>query len=67
KALQQIAEIVHDIDLKDNKFQRTEANGIDKTIRSISDFINDDEKTLNYCLTMFDSLYNNFNNIKRRK
>ncbi|MBK7105973.1 MAG: chromate resistance protein [Ignavibacteriae bacterium] len=67
KALQQIAEIVHDIDLKDNKYQRTEANGIDKTIRSISDFINDDQKTLNYCLTMFDGFYNSFKKIKRRK
>jgi hypothetical protein len=67
KALQQIAEIVHDIDLKDNKFQRIEVYGIDHSIRSISNYLNDDEKTLNYCITMFDSFYNSFNNKKRRK
>lgn len=67
KALLQIAEIVHDVDLKDNKYHRDEATGIDKTIRSISNFLNDDNKTLNYCLTMFDSFYNSFNNDKRRK
>ncbi|MCB0747599.1 MAG: chromate resistance protein [Ignavibacteriae bacterium] len=67
KALQQIAEIVHDIDLKDNKFNRTEADGIDKAIRAISNYLNEDEKTLNYCTTMFDSFYNIFNNKKRRK
>lgn len=67
KALQQIAEIVHDVDLKDNKFHRDEAPGIDKTIRSITNFLNDDEKTLSYCSTLFDSFYNSFNNNKRRK
>lgn len=68
KALQQIAEIVHDIDLKDNKYQRSEAAGIDTTIRSLSNFINDDEKTFEFGSTLFDSLYNHFiNNVRRNK
>lgn len=68
KALQQIAEIVHDIDLKDNKYQRSEASGIDTAIRSLSNYFNNDEKTFELSAVFFDSIYNYFiNNIRRSK
>jgi len=35
-ALCRIAEIVHDIDLKDNKFNRLEATGLDAVVRSLA-------------------------------
>lgn len=66
KALLQIAEIVHDVDLKDGKFQRNEASGINAVIRSISNLFNDDTKTLEFCSIIFDSLNNHFINNKRR-
>lgn len=66
KALQQIAEIAHDIDLKDNKFHKSEAPGIDTAIRSFSNYFDNDEKTLEYGSILFDSLYNHFANFIRR-
>lgn len=65
KALVQIAEIVHDMDLKDNKYQRSEVAGIDTAIQSLSNYLNDDEKTFEFSSTLFDSLYNYFINNSR--
>ncbi|HEV2914376.1 MAG TPA: chromate resistance protein ChrB domain-containing protein [Pyrinomonadaceae bacterium] len=55
--LREIAEIVHDIDLKDDKFQRLEAVGLNATIRGISELLKDDRKLLRQCGVIFDGLY----------
>ena len=56
-ALGQIAEIVHDIDLKDDKFNRLEAAGFDATLRGLSALLKDDRKLLQQCGVIFDGLY----------
>lgn len=57
RALQEIAEIIHDIDLKDHKFGRLEANGLDLVIRSLGDSIHDDHQFLEIGSTILDGLY----------
>ncbi len=59
-ALEAIAQIVHDVDLKDQKFGRAEAGGLDAIIRSLSDWFNDDRKTLEVGSVLLDSLYRHF-------
>jgi hypothetical protein len=56
-ALRQIAEIVHDIDLKDDKFNRLEAAGLNATVRGLSELLKDDRKLLQQCGVVFDGLY----------
>jgi hypothetical protein len=57
RALREIAEIVHDIDLKDGKFNRLEAAGVNATVRGLSELLRDDRKLLRQCLVIFDGLY----------
>lgn len=59
-AVQRIAEIIHDIDLKDHKFGRAEASGLDMVIRSLGDFIQDDHQFLEIGSSIFDGLYRSF-------
>jgi hypothetical protein len=59
-ALQAIAEIVHDLDLKDNKFERAEATGIGSLIAGIAAANSDDEQRLAQGAPVFDSLYQYF-------
>lgn len=56
-ALQSIAEIVHDIDLKDNKYSRKEADGITQIVTGLSQKLRDDSKLLEKGLEIFDALY----------
>ena len=56
-ALNTLAQIVHDIDLKDNKFGRTEAPGIDFVVLSFRQKWKDDEALLEKGLALFDALY----------
>ncbi len=56
-ALQPIAEIVHDIDLKDAKFGRTESGGIDRLIAGIAMAHQADEDRLERACAVFDDLY----------
>jgi hypothetical protein len=56
-ALCEIAEIVHDIDLKDNKFNRLEAAGLNATVRGLSELLKDDRKLLQQCGVIFDGIY----------
>ncbi len=60
KALGTIAELVHDIDLKDQKFGRSEAAGLDLLVRSISGSEKDDNKVLEIWFPILDSLYKRF-------
>lgn len=59
-ALQSIAEIVHDIDLKDNKYDRKEAEGIASIVSGLSQRVKDDNKLLEKGLEIFDALYQNY-------
>jgi hypothetical protein len=57
KALCAIAETVHDIDLKDDKFNRLEAPGLSAIIRGLADLLKDDRKLVGQCAPIFDALY----------
>jgi hypothetical protein len=56
-ALRQIAEIVHDIDLKDDKFNRLDATGVSSIIDGFTKLFPDDRRRLQQSGTLFDSLY----------
>jgi hypothetical protein len=56
-ALRGLAEIVHDVDLKDNKFNRLEAAGLDATVRGLGELIKDDRKLVRQAGVVFDGLY----------
>jgi len=64
-ALQAIAEIVHDIDLKDEKFQRQEAPGIDRLIAGLAMAHPADEDRLARGAAVFDDLYAYFQRTRR--
>jgi hypothetical protein len=70
-ALSEIAEIVHDIDLKDNKFNRLEAAGLNVLVNGLAALLKDDRKLLGQCSAVFDGLYAKFSNLpadtKRKK
>jgi hypothetical protein len=59
-ALQQIAEIVHDIDLKDGKFARPDAAGVQQILLGILLACPDDEDRLQRGFALFDDLYASF-------
>jgi len=59
-ALQAIAEIVHDIDLKDGKFGREEAGGVKMLIAGLANSHEADEDRLTAGCTLFDNLYASF-------
>jgi hypothetical protein len=64
-ALKPIAEIVHDIDLKDSKFGRPEALGLDRLIAGICMATKDDESRLSQGGALFDGLYEFFRRKRR--
>jgi hypothetical protein len=57
KALQSLAELVHEIDLKDEKYKRPESPGLDMVVRSLSDELRNDAKTLELGSRLLDALY----------
>src|SRR5207247_1806017 len=59
-ALRAIAEIVHDIDLKESKYARPETPGISRLIAGISMNHKDDEVRLERGCAVFDDLYECF-------
>jgi len=59
-SLRQIAEIVHDIDLDDGKFGRSEAVGIGRAIFGIAQSVADDRLRLERSASLFESLYASF-------
>lgn len=59
-ALRPIAEIVHEIDLKDSKFGRPETAGIDRLIAGIAMSNRDDEGRIAQGATVFEALYEYF-------
>jgi hypothetical protein len=59
-ALRAIAEIVHDIDLKDAKFARAEASGIEQLLAGIARRTTDDADRLTKGAPLFSALYESF-------
>jgi hypothetical protein len=59
-ALAAIGEIVHDIDLKDAKFGREEANGIARVMEGIAAASKDDHRRIERGSAIFDDLYELF-------
>lgn len=57
RRLAAIAEIVHEADIRDGKFQREEARGLDLVLRGLLAAIKDDQEALAQGLTLFDGLY----------
>jgi hypothetical protein len=57
RGLSELAQIVHDIDLKDDKFQRLEAAGLNAIINGMSESLRDDRKLLQQASVIFDGLY----------
>jgi hypothetical protein len=64
-ALQAIAEIIHDIDLKDGKFERAEAAGIDALITGICTRSKDDDGRLQRGSAIFEDLFEFFSRRNR--
>lgn len=64
-ALRPIAEIIHDIDLKDAKFGRPEAAGIERLIAGICAAHKDDDARLARGSAVFDDLYEAFSRLAR--
>jgi len=52
-----IAEIVHDIDLKDHKFTRKEASGLDAVVTGLALFLKNDQRLALQATGLFDGLY----------
>ena len=64
-ALRLIAEIVHDIDVKDGKFGRPEVAGIEPLIAGIAVAHRADEQRLARGGAVFDALYESFRRKRR--
>ncbi len=57
KGLRELGEIVHDVDLKDDKFQRLEAAGLNAVINGLSEMFPDDRSRLKQATVIFDGLF----------
>ncbi len=57
RRLTHLAEIVHEVDLKDQKFPRDEARGVDLAIRGLLSTFKDDQEVLAQGMVLFDGLY----------
>jgi hypothetical protein len=58
--LRALAEIVHDVDLKDEKFGRSDAEGVARVVAAIALTARDDEERLARGSTLFEDLYTLF-------
>ena len=57
RRLTRLAEIVHEADLRDGKFPRDEARGVDVVIRGLLAAHSDDHEVLRHGLALFEGLY----------
>lgn len=64
-ALQTIGEIVHDLDIKDHKFDRPESAGIQQLLEGMMTGAPDDEVRLRRSMDLFDDLYRSFARARR--
>jgi len=58
--LQALAEMVHDIDLKDNRYERPETSGLARMLDGLCARTNDDQERLQQGGYLFDSLLQSF-------
>jgi hypothetical protein len=65
RALSEVAEIVHDVDLKDGKFARPEAARVERLIHGLLLETSGDEERLERGLDLFDRLYRSLASAKR--
>jgi len=63
--VRRIAEIVHDLDLKDGRFQHPETAGIERLIAGIVLGHDDDRTRLDRAIALFDDLYGSYRTKKR--
>jgi hypothetical protein len=56
-ALSSMAELVHEIDLKDKKFNRPESAGFDMVVRAISDSSHNDQNAMELGSRILDAMY----------
>jgi hypothetical protein len=66
-AVRALAEIVHDIDLKDGKFGRPEARGVEQVLAGLLLSSPSDEERLERGFDLFDGLYESFRGKSSRK
>ena len=66
-ALAAIGEIIHDLDMRDDKFNREETAGVRSTIDGICTVARDDEQRIAAASPMLDGLYSHFSLRSRRK
>jgi hypothetical protein len=66
-ALAAIGEIVHDLDLRDDKFGREEAAGVRSAIDGICTVARDDDQRIAAASPMLDGLYSHFSLRTRRQ
>jgi hypothetical protein len=66
-ALAALGEIIHDLDLRDDKFGREEAAGVRSAIDGICTFARDDEQRIGAAAAMLDGLYSHFSMRTRRR
>jgi hypothetical protein len=66
-ALTAIGEIIHDLDLRDDKFGREESAGVRSAIDGICTVARDDEQRIAAASPMLDGLYSHFSLKTRRK
>jgi hypothetical protein len=52
-----LAEIVHEADLRDGRYDRPETDGIDLAVRGLAAAIKDDQELLGQALALFDGVY----------
>ncbi|HCC68966.1 MAG TPA: hypothetical protein DEP99_03665 [Nitrospiraceae bacterium] len=57
KSIKKIAEIVHELDIKDDKYRNIETKGIEKILLGIRKIAEDDIHTLEKGISIFDMLY----------
>jgi hypothetical protein len=60
RALQPLAEMIHDIDLKDSRYQRAETSGLSRMLDGLCATTSDDEERLRQGSQVFDALYESF-------
>jgi hypothetical protein len=57
RALEAIAQVVHDLDIKDDKYQRPETAGVAAMINGIAARVDDDQRRIAESAPLFDALY----------
>ena len=64
-ALGRLSEVVHDIDLKDEKYSRSETDGFNALLTGLVAAHPDDDQRMNEGLRLFDNLYAFYQRQKR--